>query len=102
MPVPFKGKNLNGTALSGGGYTLPLRVSFFTITNKNAGTTIINVAITDGSTDILIVPQNLELSEGDMLQEADGNQILEGGKQIKITSNANVDYFFTLENIEAV
>ncbi len=97
MPVPFKGSNLSGEALSDI-YTLPFKISFFTVANKNAGTTIVNVSVTDGVDDIHIVPNDLELSEGDMLQGTD-KQVMEGGKQIKITSDAAVDFYFTLENI---
>jgi 2-keto-3-deoxy-L-rhamnonate aldolase RhmA len=90
---------MTGTALSEANTTLPFKVAFFTITNKNAGATIVNVAITDGVDDILIVPQDLVLQEGDMLQEGDSNQIMDAGNQIKITSDADIDFFFTLENI---
>ena len=97
MGLPFKG-SVNGTATSEA-YNLPFKITFFTVANKNAGVTTLNVTVTDGITDLSIVPQNLLLNQGDML-EGSSEQIIEIGSQIKVASDALVDYFFTIENIE--
>ena len=99
MPVAFKG-NINGTATSPV-YSLPFKITFFTVANKNAGATTVNITVTNGVENLSISPQNLSLSEGDML-EGSSQQILETGSQIKVVSNASVDYFFTIENIESL
>jgi hypothetical protein len=99
MPIPFKGTNFTGTVLSQADTTLPFKVAFFTIANKNSGATIINVSVTDGVSDIHIVPQDLNLDEGDMLEGTFNNQIMDAGNQIKLVSDNPVDYFFNLENI---
>lgn len=96
MPVPFKG-NINGTVLSQV-YTLPFRISFFQVANLNAGATTLNLTVTDGVTDVYIAPQNLVLAEGDMLQD-NTVQVMPSGNQIKISSSANVSYYFTIDNI---
>lgn len=98
MPVPFKGV-INGTVLSEA-YTLPFKISIFNVANLNAGNTTVNVSVTNGVTDIYIAPQNLVLSEGDMLQ-GDSAQVMPGGNQIKVSSTAEVSYYFTIENIES-
>jgi len=90
---------MTGTVLSEAGTTLPFKVAFFTITNKNTGSTIINVSVTDGVDDILIVPQDLNLDEGDMLEGTLNEQIMDAGNQIKIVSDNPIDYYFTLNNI---
>lgn len=100
MPVAFKGKDLNGTALSDI-YDLPFNISFFTVANKAGGTVTLNVYVTDGSNDISIVPKDLQLSVGDLL-EGNYEQLMDGGNQIKIVSNGTVDYFFTIENIKPI
>ncbi len=101
MPLPFKGKNMTGTILSQADTTLPFKVAFFTIANKNSGSTVINVSVTDGVDDILIVPQDLALDEGDMLEGTLNEQIMSPGNQIKITSDNPIDFYFTLSNIKA-
>jgi hypothetical protein len=97
MPLPFKG-NITGTVTSPV-YNLPFKITFFTVANKNAGSTTIDLTVTDGVENLSISPQSLLLSEGDML-EGCSQQIMEAGSQIKIVSNASVDYFFTIENMQ--
>src|SRR6187402_511519 len=100
MPIPFKGTNMTGTVLSQADTSLPFKVAFFTIANKNSGATVINVYVTDGVDDILIVPQDLALDVGDMLEGTLNEQIMSPGNQIKIVSDGPIDYFFTLSNIK--
>lgn len=99
MPVPFKG-TISGEVLSQA-YTLPFKISFFNVANLNAGSTTVNITVTDGVTDIYISPQNLVLAEGDML-EGDSEQVMPAGNKIKISTNANVSYYFTIDNIQSV
>lgn len=97
MPTPFKG-TINGTVMSQV-YTLPFMITYCNIVNKNAGTTTLNLSVYNGSTDVLLLPQNLQLSEGDMVT-GDFEQVMEAGNQIKVSTNASVDYYFTIKNIQ--
>jgi len=77
---------------------LPFKITFFSIANKNAGTTTVNLYVSDGVKNISIVPQDLQLNEGDMLQ-GNTEQVMEVGNQIKITTDGSIDYFITIDNI---
>lgn len=98
MPVAFKGKDLNGTAQSDI-YTLPFNITFFTVANKAGGPITLNIYVTDGVNDISIVPKDLILYVGDLL-EGNYEQLMEEGNRIKIVSNGTVDYYFTIENVK--
>ncbi len=97
MPNIWKGNT--SVDIDGDLSQLPFTISFFTIANKNAGTTTINVFVSDGVDDVSIVPQNLQLSEGDML-EGDSLSIMPANSQIKITTDGSIDYFFTINNVK--
>lgn len=97
MATPWYG-NTTSEAVSLAG-NLPFKIVFFTIANKNSGSSTINVTIEKDSASVAIVPQNLVLSQGDMLQGS-YDQIIEAGSQIQILVSGNVDYYFTLENTQ--
>lgn len=96
MPNVFKG-NTSIEATSDV-TELPFTISFFTVANKNAGDTTINVVVQKDLEQISIVPQDLILNKGDMLQATD-EQVMLAGSQIKVTTTASVDYYFTINNI---
>jgi len=98
MPIPFKGI-ISGEVLSPV-YNLPFRIKSLKIANLNAGATTLNLTVTDGVSDIYLAPQNLVLSEGDMLQDST-SEVMPIGNQIKISSSASVSYYITIENVEA-
>lgn len=97
MPSVFKG-TINGEVLSQE-YVLPFRIVSTKIANLNAGSTTLNLSITDGITDIYLAPNNLVLSQGDMLQDY-ASEVMSAGNKIKISTSANVSYFLTIENVE--
>ena len=96
MPFVFRG-NINGE-VSSTVYNLPFKIKFFTVANKNGGQVNINIWIKNNSEQLSIVPENLSLNDGDMLQ-GDYAQIFEAGNQIVLSSNGSVDFYFTVENV---
>lgn len=98
MPNIFRG-NTN-TTVDSPTYTLPFQITFFTIANKNSGSTTVNVYVRKDSQNISIVPNNLQLSEGDML-EGNSQLVMEAGSNLRITADASVDYYFTIDNIKS-
>lgn len=97
MPNIFKGN----TSVNVGSpiYTLPFQVTFFTIANKASGSTTINVYVSKDTENISIVPKDLQLSVGDML-EGSSELVMEAGSQLKIETDDSVDYYFTISNLK--
>jgi hypothetical protein len=96
MPIPFKGV-INGEVLSPV-YNLPFKITSIKIANLNAGSTVLNFSVTDGVNDIYLAPQNYTQDEGDMWQDSI-TELMPAGNQIKISTNALVSYYITIENI---
>ena len=99
MPNIFKG-TLNSGTIESPTTVLPFQITFFTIANKNTGSTTVNVWAVYQSHAVSIVPKDLQLSEGDML-EGDSKLVMEPGSLIRITVDNPVDYFFTIDNIQS-
>lgn len=97
--IQFSGNTSNNA--SSPMYNLPFVITFFKVANKNAGSTTINIYVQTGSQQISIVPQNLVLSQGDMLQGTLDEDLIEANSQIIITTSASIDYKFTLKNTQA-
>jgi len=97
MPIPFKG-TITGTVTSPA-YNLPFNIGYFTIVNTNNGTTIVNLYVSDGVNDILLMGKDVQMSEGDFC-EGNFEQIMEAGSSIKLVTDNPVDFYFTIDNIQ--
>ena len=94
----FKG-TVTGTVTSQA-YNLPIVIKSFRLVNVSGGSNTVNVkVINDG--DLNIVPKNLTLNAGDMLEDDQENLMLQG-VQIEVSSTAALVYNFTLDNIPGV
>ena len=96
MPIIFKGNT--STSVTSPAYNLPFKIDLFTVANKNAVSTTINMYIINGADQISIVPKDLALSAGDMLQGT-YEHLMEGGSQILLQASGSVDYYFTISNV---
>lgn len=97
-PSPFRGTT-NGVATSPLPESLPKLINNFRIVNKTAGAISMNVYLIGGGTDVCIAPNNYQLSANAIYQQTEPIVQLVT-EQIKVQVSGQVDYDFTISNIE--
>lgn len=70
----------------------------FLLTNKSGGNITINIELI-GEGNINIVPYNLLLNDGDMV-DSDHDIVMPANQQIRVTTTGSLDFYFTLANMQ--
>lgn len=96
MPKVFKGTN--ATLAISSADNLPFLIEGFSVVNKTAGANVVNVYLIAGIYNICIAPLNNSLASS-AIYESIRPVLMLAGEQIKIQSSGNVDYLFTLSNV---
>lgn len=96
MPKSFKGSNV--TLAISSGDNLPTQIDSWSIINKVAGANVVNVYLISGIYNICIAPFNNSLSSG-AIYESVRPILMLALEQIKIQASGNVDYVFSISNI---
>jgi len=96
MPKVFKGSN--ATLAISSADNLPFLIEGFSIVNKMAGANVVNVYLISGIYNICIAPLNNSLASG-VMYESVRPVLMLALEQIKVQSGGNIDYLFTLSNI---
>lgn len=76
---------------------LPNKLEYFTLVPK--ADAVVNVYKISGAAQICIIPNNTSILLGEMWEDTGGTVIL-ATEQIKIQTNASLDYDFTIKVIE--
>ncbi len=95
---PWRG-TINGTATSPVLASLPRLINNFSIVNKTGSAVTMNVYLFTNSSSVCIAPNNYSLSANAMYQQTEPIVQLVT-EQIKIEVSGQVDYDFTISNIE--